>query len=710
MARVPFKVHPRIFASLGTDLVTNDVVAVMELVKNSYDALATRVDVRFTYDRRLKEHRLEVHDNGTGMSLSEITDVWSVVATPHRLQHPINRIGKRTRRVSGEKGLGRLSSSRLGSRLTMLTKAAAEPCWQVELDWDALANAQSISKSTISVQKHSGEPVIERTGTLLVISGLRSEWSADEVDDLQQNLGRLVPPFEDQAGFEIWFTPPGGDSAPSRVELPDYYRNPPYRIAGDVNSQGVLNFTYEQTSRVKRVKKGKKFLPESSRVFSLKEFRRRSSWVDADCGPFTFELRLWDFDKESLLEMARRFKLKEKTRALRELISDSQFAGVSLYRDGILVLPKSTESRDWLGLNLRRVSRTGTRISANQIIGHVTIGAESNPALRDTSDRERLVSSPASKQFRDFAFQIVEVLEQERDRDKSPEEENPLTDLFRELSSEELVSDVTEAIEERRPTREVLRLVSKTASKIDRSVQQIQRRFVYYSRLASLGTIAGALQHEVGNQTIPLEEFVRRVRDFLDKGNATDARKLVRPLELAEASLRALKRLSQRLAPLASRARWTRKDSVLEEVIAECVEMLRRDIEKAKVVPRLPRSWTSVGIDPGELTAIVINLLTNSLYWLSRRDASKCVIQVEVKKQRKRVVVQVHDNGPGVAEGDEERIFWPGVTRKPNGLGMGLTVASELVAHLDGKMYLMQPGKLGGATFGFDLPLGGANP
>ena len=73
-------------------------------------------------------------------------------------------------------------------------------------------------------------------------------------------------------------------------------------------------------------------------------------------------------------------------------------------------------------------------------------------------------------------------------------------------------------------------------------------------------------------------------------------------------------------------------------------------------------------------------------------------------------MVQIHDNGPGVAEGDEERIFWPGVTRKPNGLGMGLTVASELVAHLDGKMYLMQPGKLGGATFGFDLPLGGANP
>ena len=45
--KIPFRLHPRVFAALGADLVTNDVVAIIELVKNSYDALATRVDVRF---------------------------------------------------------------------------------------------------------------------------------------------------------------------------------------------------------------------------------------------------------------------------------------------------------------------------------------------------------------------------------------------------------------------------------------------------------------------------------------------------------------------------------------------------------------------------------------------------------------------------------------------------------------------------------------
>ena len=69
------------------------------------------------------------------------------------------------------------------------------------------------------------------------------------------------------------------------------------------------------------------------------------------------------------------------------------------------------------------------------------------------------------------------------------------------------------------------------------------------------------------------------------------------------------------------------------------------------------------------------------------------------------VWVEVHDSGPGVEADDAERIFWPGVTNKPGGIGMGLTVASELVAEHGGRLALDLRGKLGGATFQFDVPL-----
>ena len=67
--------------------------------------------------------------------------------------------------------------------------------------------------------------------------------------------------------------------------------------------------------------------------------------------------------------------------------------------------------------------------------------------------------------------------------------------------------------------------------------------------------------------------------------------------------------------------------------------------------------------------------------------------------------VGVHDSGPGIPEENAERVFWPGVTTKPGGIGMGLTVASEIVDAYDGKMALVQPGELGGASFQFDLPI-----
>src|SRR5258707_11232797 len=116
--RIPFRIHPRVFAALGEDLVTNDVVAVLELVKNSYDAFATRVDVKFKRHPRLGPY-LEIKDNGSGMDRKTIKDAWCVVATPYRQDNPIASLGKKTRRAAGEKGLGRLSAARLGQRLRM---------------------------------------------------------------------------------------------------------------------------------------------------------------------------------------------------------------------------------------------------------------------------------------------------------------------------------------------------------------------------------------------------------------------------------------------------------------------------------------------------------------------------------------------------------------------------------------------------------------
>ena len=111
--QIQFRIHPRVFAALGEDLVTNDIVAVLELVKNSYDAFATRVDVIFGESERLGRY-LDITDNGTGMDRAVIENAWCVVATPYRKDKPIQPLARNSGRAAGEKGLGRLSAARLG--------------------------------------------------------------------------------------------------------------------------------------------------------------------------------------------------------------------------------------------------------------------------------------------------------------------------------------------------------------------------------------------------------------------------------------------------------------------------------------------------------------------------------------------------------------------------------------------------------------------
>lgn len=103
LEKVLFRLHPRVFAALGTGLVTNDLVAIIELVKNSYDAFASHVDVRFTGGPSGQISRIEVQDDGEGMTYDLITNVWCEVATPYRTIEPFRKSGRTRRRVSGER-------------------------------------------------------------------------------------------------------------------------------------------------------------------------------------------------------------------------------------------------------------------------------------------------------------------------------------------------------------------------------------------------------------------------------------------------------------------------------------------------------------------------------------------------------------------------------------------------------------------------------
>jgi signal transduction histidine kinase len=699
--KVPFRLHPRVFAALGADLVTNDVVAIIELAKNSYDACATRVDVRFGANGK-QDLWLEVEDDGIGMSRETIDDAWCVVATPYRNLHPFTQKGKRSRRTSGAKGLGRLSAARLGKRLEMLTKCADEPCWQVAVDWTSLSNAGDIGACYVERRRYPEPCPLKETGTRIRLLGLNAKWDEDKIHDLRDNLSRLVSPFSQIDDFHIYFTPVGEKDSPVEIEAPNFLSQPPYSIKGDLDKSGSLAWRYVYSPN-KGAKRSEKYtLPWTAVREELKDDDSKESRRPR-CGPFSFEVRAWDIGKEDIAEIADRFDLQRSNirRSIRV------FKGISLYRDGILVLPKSDTARDWLGLDLRRVSRVGTRLSTSQIVGYVEITADENRDIEDTSDRERLVNSPAVTEFQQLIKHIVELLETQREKDREAgEPEPPLQDLFSDLSPEKLITDVNDIVAEGGTAGDALPVVNEFGRKAEKARRQLQQRLIYYSRLATVGTIAQSLVHEVRNKTMIIGRFLASVKEYLTNGSGDGL--LKRQLELANNAVESLTRLADTFAPLASRSfRRRRRDCVIEDIVRDCVEARSQYMERVQIEAKIPQSATRVAVDPGELFAIVLNLLDNSLYWVAQSTSGDKRVEFRVVKSAdgSRIKVEIHDSGPGITSGDEEKIFWPGVTRKPGGIGMGLTVVSELVSEYGGKMRLLHPGRLGGASFVFDVPM-----
>lgn len=199
----------RILRTFGDELISSETVAVIELVKNSYDADATGVLIRFTDDLEAGSGAIDVIDDGHGMSTETVTSVWMEPATRFRASE--RRSEQLGRRVLGEKGIGRFAASRLADRLLLVTRRpGAEYETTALFDWSQFDDEESYL-SDVEVLWEETEPH-ELTpdgalgtlsggvsdgdhGTLLHMEGLRTDWDREKFQTLNRALSRLISPF-----------------------------------------------------------------------------------------------------------------------------------------------------------------------------------------------------------------------------------------------------------------------------------------------------------------------------------------------------------------------------------------------------------------------------------------------------------------------------------------------------------------------------------
>lgn len=701
---ISMQFHPRAFAAFGADLVTNDTVAVTELVKNCYDAFAYHVQVEFGEDKRGKY--IQITDDGLGMTSDIIENSWAVIATPYKEKNPVVYRDGKIRRVSGNKGLGRFSAARLGSIMHIWTKSDSDSYLHAKMDWNSFVESSNVNDCKISIETLDDDCVFDPSGTILRIRKLTSEWDQKKIDELRENLSRLISPFKKVDQFEITLTSPFYD-APIEIKPSDFIEHPTYRIWGDVNNDGIVNWNYIFEPKNKhqdpQTRDGEISWEEASRGFNTNVLTLEENNLPSyRAGKFTFEIRCWDLDNDSLEDLTSTFGLKR--RAIRNTIS--QYKGLSIYRDDVLVLPKSSALKDWLGIDLRRVSSIGTRISTNQIIGIINISSSKNPEIRDTTDREKLVDTQEYKQFSKIVETIISQLEKLRNTDKNTEDhrEKPnISSLMAPLSAQVLVQKIEQAVDAGEKYENILEYVREYSSQNEKGLEALQSRLTYYAQTASLGSVAIVILHEILTGMTVIKRFLRRVsKEYSPFDSRTEEY-----YKDAEESHTRLLEVAKSFAPLyRADLRNKKNQCALQNTLLSSVRLVQgqkyaKDVDiKIDNVPEI-----DIGMHEGELQTVFVNLMDNACYWMKGNQGPKQITLEYKIVNKNRLEVTISDNGPGIKESDAQLIFDAGVTAKPHGIGMGLTIVTELLDYYNGKIATIVPGTLGGATFVFDVPI-----
>lgn len=706
--KIPIKIHPRAFSAFGEDLITNENIAMIELVKNCYDAYALRVEIEFGEDLQGNPF-ISITDDGCGMTRDTIEQAWATIATSYKKTRPyISRMFEilddsgnvqmveHTRAVSGNKGLGRFSAARLGHEMHITTKHKDDQCIDAFFDWRSFDQATTISDCTIALdyrQDNIFAHNANKTGTTITIKNLRMVWDEQSINDLISELARLINPFEQVNDFSISVKSQYTSDA-VKIRPNEFINRPVYKIAGSVDCKGMIAWSYYHDS-------GAKKRQEIGHVLWNTENYGKIANEPFICGPFSFEIRAWDLDSTSMEALRGRFKIeKSKMRS-----NIAQYKGISVYRDNILVLPKSESARDWLGLDAKRISRVGDRLSTSQIVGIINISNDDNPGIKDTTDREKLADNTEYRQFTDVISNIISVLQNERAKEKIEDAPKAtLTDIISPLSSKALVQDIEKAVSEGMSAESILERVHEYDTQNEQQLTKLNERLVYYGQTASLGSVAVVIMHEILTGMTAIKRFLNKAQGYISRFDE----RTVRYLEDANRSHKRLLEVTDSFTPLYRRD--LRKKSNYCNLF-DCVRNSVRLIKAKKISSDIQFIYAIdkdilVQMNEGELQTILINLFDNACYWIKESKTVDRRILVETEEGGAgRITVAVSDTGMGVEPENAEKIFSPGITAKPKGIGMGLVIVTELVSAYSGKAGLRYPGNMQGATFVFDVPV-----
>jgi len=370
---------------IGRDLITDDFIAIYELVKNSYDAYANNVTITFS------KNEIIIADNGKGMSKTDLEKKWFAVAYSAKKDNTedddlkksshLNNLKSR-RFFAGAKGVGRFSCDRLGSKLELITsKINSGIIYKVDVDWtefekDAQQSFDSIQIPYESVNDINCFPKDKNHGTVLKIKDLNTNWTEGKLRELRRSLEKLINPFSKENSFSIEI------EAIDFIDSDNASNN--IKINGIVGNSILKIFDLKTTQIFLKLKENlitTKIIDRGTLIYHIEEENNYSSLIN------DLEINLYYLNRSAKINFG---KLMD--------IEPVNYGNVFLFKNGFRVQPYGNPGDDSWEIDRRKQQGYNRFLGTRELFGKVDLITENFNEFKEVSSRDGgLVESNGKK-------------------------------------------------------------------------------------------------------------------------------------------------------------------------------------------------------------------------------------------------------------------------------------------------------------------------
>lgn len=389
-----FRVSAELKNILGRDLITSPDIAILELVKNSYDAHASKVEITFDEDY------LAIADNGKGMSKDDLINKWLFVAYSAKSDgtEDLSYRSKFKRHYAGAKGIGRMSCDRLARNLLLKTRSAENKTEVLDVDWQTFEINKKIEFDTIDIPHETIDDIPEfpdasTTGTILQFRGLHDNWSRGDIKRLRKSLEKMINPFSGtDDDFQIVIIAP-------KMKEDDAKAESQHDVVNGIIENSIADVLKLKTTQIEsRIENGviHTFLTDRGiHMYEIEEPNTKYTELSSASVSLFF------------LNRAAKYNFTSKMG-----VEPVSYGNVFLFRNGFRILPYGEWNDDSWGLNQRQQQGYNRFLGTRDLFGRVDVETDNADLIKEVSSRDGgLIKTAASKQLMNYFTLIHRRLE-----------------------------------------------------------------------------------------------------------------------------------------------------------------------------------------------------------------------------------------------------------------------------------------------------------